>query len=373
MAINTQDFTTLVRNMVAAIQGQSKKLVDLTIGSILRAFVESVAAVAMWLQGLILNVLSMTRAATSTGADLDSWMADFFFYRIAAVAATGNVTFSRFTATGQALVPVGTLVQTGDGSVKFNVVVDTGNPAYSSTLNAYVMADGTYSVTVPVQAQTAGLSGNVSANQINTIAQALTGVDTVTNASGFTNGADAETDTAFRARFELYIASLSKAIKSAIEYAISQVPGVADYKLVENQDYNGNDHPGYFYAIIDDGTGVPSGGLLANVSSAIDAVRGFTINFGVFSPVVLSTNVSMTITAASGYVGATVKANVQAAITSYLNSLKLGEDFQYTRLAQIAYGVEGVANATSILLNGGTSDISVSDKQVIKAGTITIS
>ena len=44
MAINTQDFTTLVRNQVTAIQGAASGLVDLTVGSILRAVVEAVEA-----------------------------------------------------------------------------------------------------------------------------------------------------------------------------------------------------------------------------------------------------------------------------------------------------------------------------------------
>ncbi|MEF9481383.1 hypothetical protein [Ralstonia sp. 1B3] len=101
MSIQTQDWVTLVRNQVAAIQGYAKVLVDLTVGSVLRAVVEANAAVTVWLQGLILQVLAITRAATSSGSDLDTWMADFGLTRLAAVPATGSVTFSRFTVTQQ--------------------------------------------------------------------------------------------------------------------------------------------------------------------------------------------------------------------------------------------------------------------------------
>ncbi|WP_241754452.1 hypothetical protein [Cupriavidus basilensis] len=72
MAISTKDFTTLVRESVTAIQGYASVLLDLTIGSILRAAVEANAAVTVWLESLIMQVLAITRAATSSGADLDS-------------------------------------------------------------------------------------------------------------------------------------------------------------------------------------------------------------------------------------------------------------------------------------------------------------
>ena len=85
--LETKDFDTLVEEQAAIVQGSSSRaLLDFSIGSILRAIVEAYAAVAMWLQGLILSVLSLTRAATSSGSDLDSWMADFGLTRLAAAS-----------------------------------------------------------------------------------------------------------------------------------------------------------------------------------------------------------------------------------------------------------------------------------------------
>lgn len=142
MAITTQDFVTIVRNQVTAIQGAASSLVDMTVGSILRAVVEANAAVVLWLQGLILQLLATTRAATSSGADLDSWVADYGVTRLAGVAATGQVTFSRFTATQQAEIPVGSSVQTADGSQVFTVTADTTNPAYSARSGAWCRRPG---------------------------------------------------------------------------------------------------------------------------------------------------------------------------------------------------------------------------------------
>lgn len=373
MAITNQDFTTLVRNQVTAIQGASKVLVDLTVGSILRAVVEANAAVILWLQGLILQLLAITRAATSSGADLDSWVGDFGLTRLAAVAASGQVSFARFTPSQQAVVPVGTTIQTGDGAQQFAVTLDTTNPAYSASLGGYVLAAGVASINVPVAAVTAGAGGNVSAGQINTLTQALPGVDTVSNAAAFTNGVDAESDAALRIRFIAFVASLSKATKGAVGYAITSLKQGVIYTLVENQQYNGTTDYGYFYVVVDDGTGSPGSTFLSNVANAIDAVRGVSIRFGVFAPVVVTANAGMTITTAAGYDHNAVVALVVAALRSYINALTLGQTLTYSRLAQVAYDASpGVTNVTAVTLNGGTADVTATSQQVIKAGTLTV-
>jgi hypothetical protein len=67
--------------------------------------VEANAGVVLWLQGLILQLLAATRAATSSGADLDTLDGRLRPHAAGRVAATGQVTFSRFTSTLQAVVP----------------------------------------------------------------------------------------------------------------------------------------------------------------------------------------------------------------------------------------------------------------------------
>ncbi len=372
MILQTQTFTALVQNTVAAIQGGATKLLDLTVGSVLRAIVEANAAVILWLQGLILQVQTLTRAATSQGSDLDSWVADYGVTRLPAVAATGQVTFSRFTTTMQAVVPAGTVIQTADGTQQFTVPADTTNSAWNGTLNGFVLAASVSSVTVGVQAASAGTQGNVLAGTITAIAQPISGIDTVTNASAFTNGVNAETDAALRARFVLYLASLSKATKTAIGSAIANIQQGLEYTITEDYDYNGTYDPGFFYVVIDDGTGFPSSNLQNSVANAIEAVRPVTSRYAVFAPVVVTANVSMTITSASGYTHSTVVGNVGTALMSFINALPLGTELPYTQLAAVAYDVAGVVNVTAVLLNSGTSDLTATAKQVIKAGTVSI-
>lgn len=372
--MRTKDFHTLVREQVEAIQGGTGRvLIDLSVGSILRAVVEASSAVVLWLQGLILQLLASTRAATSNGADLDSWMADYGVTRLPAAFAEGAVTFSRFTPGQQAVVPIGDVVQTADGAQQYAVTLDATHPAYRTELTGYVLAPGITSVIVPVRALRAGASGNVSSGGVNTLGQAMPGIDTVSNAMAFTSGAEAESDVALRARFVAYVASLSKATKGAVGYAATSFqPGVS-YQLVENEQYDGAHKDGYFYLVIDDGSGIPSKRLLASIYNAVDAVRPVTSTFGVFPPALVRATVSMTITTAHGHDHVAMCATVSRALDLYINTLGLGQALTWSRLTQIAYdAAPGVINVSAVLLNGKRTDLSVTPKQVIRTAKVQV-
>jgi uncharacterized phage protein gp47/JayE len=374
--VNQWSLSQAIGNMVSAAQAKARVLLDFTIGSVNLAIIEAVAQVVIWLEGLILTLLAITRAASSSGADLDSWMADYGLTRLAATSSTGQVTFSRFTPTFQAVIPVGTVIQTADGTQQFTVIADTTQTAYSATLGGYVIAAGITAAVATVRAVNAGTQTNVLANTITTLTTAIQYVDTVTNAANFTNGVDSETDTAFRARFVTYINSLSKATKAAIGAAILAVQQGLQYTLIENQTYAGATQMGNFVVVVDDGSGSPPSPLLASVSNAIDAVRPFTSTFDVHAPVVVSVTVAMTITTATGYTHSTLVSTVQAALLSYINTLPLGTSLAYSRLAQVAYDASpGVTNVTAVTLNAGTSDVTATNLQVIKtnSGAITVS
>ena len=373
MALNLKDFPTIVSDQVTAIQAASGQLIDTTIGSIIRSVSEANAAVALWIQGLIITLLSTTRASTASLADLDSWVADYGVTRLASVAGTGNVTFARFTPTNAATIPVGATVQTGDGTQVFSVVADSTNPAYNIATNNFTIAAGTSSVALKVQANVPGAGNNVVIGAITTLSTAISGVDTVTNQAAFTNGFNAETDAALRVRFVAFVASLSKATPLAVGYAITSLQTGLNYTLTENQQYGGSTDYGYFYVVLDDGTGTPGATLLTSASNAINAVRPVTSRFAVFAPIVVSITVAMTSTIATGYDPTGTKLLIQNAVTNYINGVGLGNPVTYTRLLQVAYDASpGVVNITGLTINAGTADITASAKQVIKTTSVSV-
>lgn len=372
--VTSKSFSQIVSDFATAVQGSAAALLDFQPGSILLAIGNAVSSVVVWLESLILMVLQTTRAATSSGADLDSWMTDYGITRLPAVAVQGSVTFARFTATMQASIAPGVMVQTGDGTQQFLVIADTTQPTWNATANAYLIPAGTSSATVTVQAVNAGTQGNVSAGAISTLATAIPYVDTVNNVAAFTGGINAETDTALRARFVSYIANLAKGTKAAIGYAVTSVQSGVTYVLVEDADYNGTSDPGYFYVVVNDGTGHPSSAFLASVYTAVDGVRAAGIRFGVYAPVQVAANIALTIGVAATYDPAGTRSAVSQAITNYVAALLIGGTLSYTRLVQIAYDASpGVNNVTGLTLNGGAADLTSTQQQLIVLGTLTVS
>jgi uncharacterized phage protein gp47/JayE len=373
MQLQLQNFTTLVGNAVAAIQGAAAQLLDLTVGSALRAIVEANASLALWMQWLIVQVLRATRAATSQGADLDSWTADFGVSRVAAVCASGSVTFARFSPVAAALIPVLTLVKTADGTQSFEVVADATNPAYVYAQNGYVLGAGIASLAVAVRAVMPGGAGNVQPGGVSLIAAAIPGVDTVTNASALAGGQDAESDAALRERFALFLASRTQATPVAIAFAVASVQQGLATLLVENQTPDGSVRPGSFTLTVDDGSGAPGADLLAAIGAAIEAVRPLGSSFAVVAPAVLRPTVAMTIATGPGADHATLAAKVAAAVAATLGQLQIGAVLPFSRLAAIAYAADpAVTNVTNITLDGGTGDLAPPPGAVIKPGPITV-
>jgi len=374
MRLSLQTFTSMVQGMAAAVQAAATQLLDLTIGSTLRAILEATASIALWMQWLVLQVLQMTRAATSSGADLDSWMADFSLTRLPANPASGTVTFSRFNSSVPALVPVGALVRTTGGTETFAVAEDATVPEWNRAQSGYVIGIGVTALGVPVVAQTAGTCGNVQAASITVLASALSGIDSVLNAAGFVNGIDAESDSAFRLRFQSFMASLSRATLSAVGYAISTVQQGLNYTIQENLGASGAFQLGNFVIVVDDGSGYPSSTILSMVQQAVEAVRPVASTFAVLAPIVTQVNVSLTITAAGGANVTLLTPQIVSAMGAYVNALPVGAPLPATMIALIAYTASpNVSNVTAILLNGQTSDIVVQRSGVIKIGTVVVS
>lgn len=371
--LSLQNFTTLVQNMAAVVQGAAASLLNLTPGSVLLAILEASATAALWLQYLILQVLQVTRLSTSTGTAVDSFVGDFTLTRLPATDATGNVTFSRFTATSAATIPVGTTVVTGDMTQTFTVVANTGNTFFVAASNAYVIPATIGSASVPVQAVNAGTQGNVSAGAISLLGSPIPFVDTVTNPSAFTNGENAETDAALKARFVNFIASLSKATDEAVGAAVQSVQQGLTFTIQENIS-GGVFTPGNFVVTVDDGSGNPPTATLQNVQLAVNAVRPIGSTFAVFGPTVTTVNVALTLTVGPGFVKANLIGPVVTALTAFINTLPVGASLPFSQIFVQTFAVSpGITNVTNVTLNGGTADITVPQNGVIKAGTITVS
>ena len=222
MQLPLQDFAALVRTQAAAVRGGAAGLIDLSVGSVLRAMLEANASVGLWVQWLIVQVLATTRAATSSGGDLDTWVGDFGVQRLPGTLAHGQVRMGRGVPGLAAVVPVGALVRTaGPGALTFQVAADPGHPAWMGA--GYALRAADTDVVVPVLAAQAGAAGNVRPAAIVQLATAIPGVDRVTNDAALLGGVDAEGDAALRARFGGFIDSRTRATPGAVAWAVGSL------------------------------------------------------------------------------------------------------------------------------------------------------
>lgn len=372
-AISWQGLTAWVRQFVAAVQSAASAIVDSSEGSITLAIGQAVSGAALWLQAQIAQVLSLTRASTSTGTDLDSWMADWFFERLPAVAATTNETFTRFTPTGPASVGVGALVSTGPGGQQYIVTADPTNAAYNATLQAYVIADSVASVTVPIAATVAGSAANVLANTITSFVQPIVGFDTCTNAQPVTNGIDAESDASFQARFQQYIQGLRRGTVAAIRAAVLSVQQGLTCVPLENVDPDGTVDDGFVTVIVDDGTGSPPLALQTACGLQVDAVRAAGIRFAVIGPTVLSVTIALTVVSADTSKHAADTLAAENAILNYVNALLAGATLVWSRLYQLAFDSSpNITSVTGITINSDVLDIVPTSTQVIKTTSVSV-
>ncbi len=370
MSFTIRSTAQIVRGYAAAVQAAASTSISFVVGSLELARANAVAGVVMWLQSKMMALLALTRASTSTGSDLDSWLADFdIVTREGAVAAVGPVTMSRVTATNQAVIYPGVTLKTADGTQSFTVVADTSQSAWSATLNAYVVPAGTPSVSVTVEAVTAGTAGNVNANTITQIASAIPGIDSVTNPAAFTTGVNEETDPAVLTRFQQELQSLRSGIAGAAYSAIDALQQGIQRAIVENETLAGAQNYGYFYVVIYPYTSA----LQASVYSAVNATRPLSVVMAVFAAPETAADVALSVTAAAGYTLADVEAAVQTAIENFIGTIPLGSGLSWSQLYSVAWGVAGVATATGLLVNGGTADIAAVANTKITAGTVTVS
>lgn len=376
--LNLQTFEELVSQQVAAIQAEGSALTDFNPGSLLLALCQSNAGIALWSQAEASFVQATSRLGTSYGNDVITFVTPFGFIPTPAVAASNTVNFTRFTPTNQVLITSEILVSAPQAipPQSFAVFVDTTNPAWDVGLNAYVIPAGNTGalINIPVRAIVAGSAGNVSAGLINTIDSVIVGIDSVTNASAFTNGSDGESDPSIKQNFPLYFNGLSKGTNVAVQAVLATFPQITRSNIVELKQFPGGAaQAAYFYVLIDDGTGSPPGQLITDVTTALEDVRALGIQCDVYGPLLLNLTISLTLTTTDAETDAVVQANVTTAIDNYINALGFGGFLPYSKVADICYNADPtITNVTSVLLNSATSDITATENQVIFITSLSI-
>jgi hypothetical protein len=182
-----------------------------------------------------------------------------------------------------------------------------------------------------------------------------------------------------RARFVAFINQLAKGTNSAIAYAAQSAQQSIQVQILNNKDPSGAINYGFVTVYVDDGSGAIQAALLATITDRINAVRSAGDRVGVFGASILSANIVAVLGYKPGYYAPTVIAQVNAAISAYVNGLGLGTTpadgtLDYRKLDAVIYdAAPGVVRVVSVTVNGGTSSLVPGNGQTIKITSLVTS
>ncbi|MGF7045676.1 putative phage protein gp47/JayE [Paenibacillus sp. DS2015] len=358
MAYEEQTSAEILTRMLAA----SPPEVDKRQGSITNDLLSPAAIEFMRAYTEIDNVIAFGFAETTYGPFLDMRAREYGLTRKAAVKSTGSLTF---TGPDDTLIVAGTIASTGGDS-----------PVYFVTNVDATITGG--SVTVTTTAQDAGARGNVGSGTILTLMGDLVGIVTVTNATAFEGGVDAESDESLLARY------LERARKPATSGNANQyrqwaleIPGVSDAKVYPI--WNG---PGTVKVVLlDDDKTAPDQTIIDAAQTYIDPTqdgRGMgAAPIGAIATVAgatqLPVNIAVKVTLAPGATTAQVKALIEAGVAAYLKTLAFADPLvRVTRIANVILDIPPVIDYEALTINGAFSNIAIADGGVAVLGTVTV-
>ncbi len=275
--------------------------------------------------------------------------------RIPASFASGPVPVSNSSASAYPFTP---------GQLRFQ---NASGATYSNTASGTILA-GASGFDIQIEADIAGPSGSYPAGQTLILLTPLSGV-TVNPLGSSLVGSPAETNAALLSRCIAKLGSLSpNGAPGAYDYVAKSIPQAAaasatpPYTVTAPINRTADELDignGVVDVIIANAAGAPSGGDLAAVNAAIQALavpQGITVN------VIAATNHSIAITCTVYYpVGlgldhATIIANIETAIDAYFSQLPIGG---------VSTSATGIVPLTDILAtifnaNRGTLDVTLS-------------
>lgn len=318
---------------------------------------------------------------TATGISLDRVCAGINLKRDPAGYASHII---RVYGTRDYTVPAATLFRNSFG-VEFystaDAVLSNEEEAEDATL---------YYADVTVYCTESGTVGNV--DNITETVEVNTNITRVSYISMAAEGTEIESDPDLREKYKVVVQGLGTNTEAAIKANVLRVSGVNDVIIIDNPTTSpvvispDLTIAARSYGVIvytDDMNRaaeiaeairekmplgiVQSGNVTETVTdnSGVDVDVKFTFVTANSLTINLSCNVNSDFSS-------TGEDDIKDNITSYINSLGIGEEVVYSRLYDYVYNVEGVHKVTAMTINGGTADIPINQIQVAKVGSITV-
>lgn len=266
-------------------------------------------------------------------------------------------------------------VVAGTGTVRPGDLFATAGGIQFQALDTASVSEGD---TFTVEAVIAGRSGNVGAGTITRIPVTVSGLGAVTNDAAASGGYEAESDADLRARYytDLRTPANGANQQAYLNWAM-EIPGVGRAKVFPQA----LGPQTVEVCILDADMAPASTALIAQVQNAIDPNKsGDGVGLapiGAACTVTTATkktvSVSVAVTVAAGYEKDAVQAGIQASIVAYLQGLAFSSDYiSYAQLSSKVHDVPGVADYSTLRLDGGVDNVSLGARETPVLGNLVV-
>lgn len=207
---------TIEKNIVQTVLSYSDQITFFGIGGVVRAVISAVAAAIDELFYDVNQTQKKMFIISAEDDDLDDLARDYNMEKLAAAAAGVVLAFQ---GTALTVIPADTEVKSTSGVIfKTIEAITLGNNSPYDLYPCEPLSD-----IVEAVATTTGEAGNVAANTITTLVNAIVGVDSVTNPTHAQNGCDAEPDNQFRTRIVERITLLNQGSVAFYEAIVKEI------------------------------------------------------------------------------------------------------------------------------------------------------
>lgn len=358
--------------MITWFAGIQRQITDFVVGGKVRTKFE---AIAVEMEAQDFQIYKAIKKAIPT-----SIYQAFSFNILPAVRAAGLVTFTASPAPStDIIIPAGVQVAT--------IASTTSAEKIYETTVAVTLPAGQSTVAAAISCTKSGSIGNTGVGTITALKSTVSGITEVSNATALTNGVDKETEDARRTRFQSFISTLTRGTDSALIYGaksanLTDANGAITERVtaavVVGPPASGSAGTATVY-IYNGSTGASSN-LIAAVQKIIDGSTDATGNMtpgykaaGVVVTVAAATTVSQSVTATitilPGYSASAIQGASVSTISTYIQSLTMGQTLIYNELIERVMGISGVLNVS---ITAPNADVTATKSQVIIPGTITV-
>ena len=262
---------------------------------------------------------------------------------------------------------VGEVIFTGDNGVSIdNGTILSYNNLYFVVLNDAVISGG--QAELVVEALETGKQYNLLANTKLIAQEQINGITDIYIKSNISNGTDIETDEELRDRyFDTIKKSYTSGNVAHYEKWATEVNGVGLCKIFPLKNGNGTVE----VVITDSNMLGASSELIESVKANIEEKRPIGANVSVVSATEKVININANITLANGYTVEEIKTEFTNKVTEYLKDISFKSSYvSNARLGNLLLDTNGVFDYTEFKINNLSTNITLSDIEVPKLGTI---